>query len=55
MGSKVRRARAPLYVMQEELLQWLVQELNELVTSSAVVEASHVISPMCQYRNSLYC
>ena len=44
----------PLYVMQEELLFWLMEELDEQVAISAVTEPSHVISPMCQFRNSLY-
>ena len=53
-GQKSEGLELPLYVMQGELLQWLVQELDKLV-ASAVVEPSHVISPRCQYRNSPYC
>lgn len=54
-GARSPKGSSSHYMLcRKVLLQWLVQELDELV-ASAVVEASHVISPMCRYRNSLYC
>ena len=54
-GSESEEFELPLYVMQEKLLFWLKEELDERVAFLAVTEISHVISPMCQFRNSLYC